>query len=54
MFATCHTLSCGNAGDPIPVSDDPVTVLCGVCSQPITDLTITPPALPEELPPWDL
>lgn len=54
MYATCHTPDCGNAEAPIPVPADAGTVLCGVCSQPITDLAETTPNLPEELPPWDV
>jgi hypothetical protein len=39
--ATCHTEGCGNAGIEIPVAlEEPdMAVVCGVCSQPITDLT---------------
>lgn len=48
--ATCHTAGCGNADIPIPYTStwtDEETgethtvdeVVCGVCSQPITDLT---------------
>jgi hypothetical protein len=52
MFATCHTEACGNAEHPIDVGDltaydangdpDPTGtayVVCGVCSQPITDVS---------------
>jgi len=52
MYATCHTNGCANQGAPIRVPDGAETVLCGVCTQPITDVTDTPTALPEELPPW--
>jgi hypothetical protein len=51
-MVTCHTENCGNAGHAIDVGDlvaydangdvDPegvVNVVCGVCSQPITDIT---------------
>lgn len=54
MFAICDTQGCSNAGAPIPIHDEAVTVICGVCSQPITEVTDTPPALPEDLPPWEL
>ena len=52
MFAICHTGGCSNANVPIDVPNDADQVACGVCSQPITDVTDTPPTLPEELPPW--
>ena len=52
MIATCHTEGCGNADVPIDVgsltyTDDEgtvweSTVSCGVCGQPITDLTDSP------------
>lgn len=38
---TCHTEDCANAGIPIAL-DVPETVdayACGVCGQPITDVT---------------
>jgi hypothetical protein len=40
--ATCHTEGCANADLAIPlqVPDEPdPTVVCGVCGQPVTDLT---------------
>jgi len=38
--ATCHTAGCSNAGTAIPIADNPDVerVVCGVCSQTITDL----------------
>ena len=42
---TCHTDECGNAGYPIDIyiSDEPEPyVVCGVCSQQITDITRAP------------
>lgn len=54
MHATCHTSGCENQGIPIRIPEDADTVVCGVCSQPITDVTDTPTELPEELPPWDV
>jgi hypothetical protein len=50
MLATCHTDGCGNNGIPIDVGDltytddetgqtYPMTAVCGVCGQPIDDLT---------------
>jgi hypothetical protein len=54
MHATCHTPACENAETPIPIPADPGDVVCGPCGQPITDLTATPPALPEEMPTWEL
>lgn len=40
-MATCHTEDCGNAEIAIPVRlvDENTTVTCGVCGQPITDVT---------------
>jgi hypothetical protein len=38
---TCHTAGCGNGEQPIEVlapGTDPL-VICGVCSEPITDVT---------------
>lgn len=52
MYATCHTEGCTNQGIPIKVPDDIDTIVCGVCSQTITDVTTEPTALPEEIPPW--
>lgn len=61
--AICHTEGCGNAGHPIDVGDLTYTdedtgeqrtsgVACGVCGQPITDLTgaeVEPPdATPQQ------
>lgn len=54
MYATCTTADCGNGRTPIPVPEDAEQVVCGVCSQPITDVTDTPTELPEEMPPWDV
>lgn len=39
---TCHTDECGNAGHAITVHVQDVpepAVQCGVCGQPITDIT---------------
>lgn len=54
MFAICHTDGCGNNGVPVDVGDIGYTdadgnpavaaVQCGVCGQPVTDVTDTPPA----------
>lgn len=49
-IVTCHTEDCGNAGHPIDLNleyvDDETgetgtitTVSCGVCGQPITDIS---------------
>lgn len=54
MHAICHTPSCSNQGIPIEVPADTEAVVCGVCDQPVTDVTTTSPTLPEDLPPWDL
>lgn len=38
---TCHTVDCGNGQQAIEVlapETDPL-VICGVCSEPITDVT---------------
>jgi hypothetical protein len=44
VYATCHTDDCGNAGAPIMLRLDeidlPPNVVCGVCSQPISDISI--------------
>ena len=48
-IATCHTPGCGNAGIPRDIGPPPIDqetgqpeterdVVCGVCSQPITDV----------------
>lgn len=52
MYATCHTEGCTNQGIPIEVPADIDTLVCGVCSEPITDVTDTAPTLPEVLPSW--
>jgi hypothetical protein len=55
--ATCHTDGCDNNGIPVDVGDltavDDATgdtytmgVCCGVCGQPITDITDSPPPEP--------
>lgn len=54
MFATCHTTNCGNAEITLEVPDDVDSVLCGVCSQPITDVATEPPEPIKEMPPWEL
>lgn len=38
---TCHTEGCGNAGESIAldVPDTVAAYVCGVCGQPITDVT---------------
>lgn len=54
MHATCHTPGCENQGTPIRVPADAGTVVCGVCSQSIADVTTEPNPLPEELPSWDV
>ena len=51
--ATCHTPDCGNNGVPIPVQWDDAwgpgpNVSCGVCGQPITDVTPTEATPTEE------
>lgn len=45
-IATCHTPGCGNNGVPIEVGWDDAwgpgpNVSCGVCGEPITDVTTT-------------
>lgn len=61
MIATCRTTDCENAGHAIDVGDityqDPDTgetrtggVTCGVCAQPITDLSGEPAAPTEPEP----
>jgi hypothetical protein len=58
MRATCHTDGCGNAEQPIEVGDLTYTdedtgqtatasVACGVCGQPITDITDSDAPEPE-------
>jgi hypothetical protein len=45
--ATCRTEDCPNAGYPIELSWDGTpldAVICGVCGQPITELTPDPTA----------
>lgn len=52
-WATCTTPGCGNEGAPIEVQPD-LSVVCGVCLNPITDLTDTPPEPIQEMPTWEL
>lgn len=55
-FATCGTNGCGNEGRQIQVSAlaPPATpnVVCGVCGNPIGDITGTPPSTSTEVPTW--
>lgn len=40
MWATCSTLDCESYARPVQISmPDEATVVCGACSQPITDIT---------------
>jgi hypothetical protein len=41
LTATCRTEGCSNAGHPIAleVDDDITDVACGVCAQPIDEVT---------------
>jgi hypothetical protein len=58
-WATCHTEDCANEGAPIDVGElrvyDDVEgvwiemgVSCGVCGEPITDISDAPPEPPPE------
>lgn len=52
-WATCLTDNCGNYGASIHIlTPDGGDVECGVCGQPITDLTNIQPEEGKELPPW--
>lgn len=52
MHATCHTQACTNQGVPITVPDDAELVICGVCGEPIEDVSTNAPTLPTEVPQW--
>lgn len=53
MWATCHTAGCGNENAPIDVQTTYIdedgqeqqagSVICGVCGNPIDDLSETQP-----------
>lgn len=51
VTATCRTDGCENANYPLTlmVPDDPPDpyVVCGVCQQPITDITTPPEVNPQ-------
>lgn len=53
-YATCNTTGCASSGSAIQVtsSDEGVAVICGVCDNPIVDVTDTPPEPVMEMPTW--
>ena len=51
MYATCETVGCSNAWQPIEVAGETL-VLCGVCLAPITNITDMRPDEGTVLPTW--
>ena len=57
MFATCNASGCDNYLEPIAFEypdGEVVTVVCGSCASPVTDLSEVKPELGKELPAWIL
>lgn len=57
MFATCNTSGCENYLEPIPFEypdGEVVTVICGSCAVPVTELSEIKPQPGKELPAWIL
>lgn len=55
VYTSCRTVGCKNEGVSVLVTELYGSMLCGVCSTEISDITdIAPesPPLPEEVPPW--
>lgn len=55
VFATCETVDCGNYLQPMEFTfpdGEEVTVMCGVCGVPVTDITNYRPSAGTELPEW--
>ena len=53
MFAACETTGCRNELKPLEVPDD-VTVVCGPCGTPVTNITDIKPTEGTVLPQWIL
>ena len=53
MYATCETPDCGNAWIPVTVSGE-FLVICGVCGNPVTNITDIKPEEGTVLPQWIL
>ena len=55
-WLTCHVSGCGNSEIPIRMKypEDVDALICGVCSQPITDVAEGPPEEVTEMPKWEL
>ena len=53
MFATCETPGCWNELKPLEVPAD-VTVVCGPCGKPVTNITDIKPEEGTVLPQWIL
>ena len=51
MFAACETTGCWNELKPLEVPDD-VTVVCGPCGKPVTNITDIKPEEGRVLPGW--
>ena len=55
MYATCETTGCSNVMAPIQFDfpeGEEVTVVCGVCSVPVTNITDIKPVEGTVLPEW--
>ena len=52
MYATCETVGCGNAYQPILVPDTDMGVVCGPCGNPVTNITDIKPTEGQVLPGW--
>lgn len=55
-WLTCHSSGCTNSEVPIRMRypEDVGVLICGVCSQPITDVAEGPPEEVTEMPTWEL
>ena len=51
MYATCETPGCWNEMKPLEVPAD-VTVVCGPCGNPVTNITDIKPEEGRVLPGW--
>lgn len=54
MYATCETVGCGNAHQPILVPNTDIGVVCGPCGTPVTNITNIKPTEGTVLPQWIL
>jgi len=51
MYATCETPGCGNQYVPVEVPPD-MSVICGPCGTPVTNITDIKPTEGTVLPEW--